>query len=140
MLTSGGEIGAIYKAYDAELKNVTFTDEIGVNGSAATSGGSNKWMYGKPYAASNNFIYLMPDSLCADIAKRTFSDCKMVAHKRRSPNYYVFDTDALDSGVKTYLTPVTRSDLNDYLKTGVGADTVLALSCPAEYSAVIIFR
>ena len=96
-----------------------------------------------PYASSLNYIYLLPYSKSSDaktLAKSNFNDCKMVAHKRRSPNYYVYDQSEVKSNGKSYLTPVTRSDLNDYMKTGAGADTVLVLSCPSEYSAVIIFR
>ena len=116
---------------------------MGVNGAAAPSGGAQKWMHGMPYASSLNYIYLLPYSKSSDaktLAKSNFNDCKMVAHKRRSPNYYVYDQSAVKSNGKSYLTPVTRSDLNDYMKTGAYADTVLVLSCPSEYSAVIIFR
>ena len=143
-LTPTGEFGKVYLAYDASAANhISFIDEMGVNGAAAPSGGAQKWMHGMPYASSLNYIYLLPYSKSSDaktLAKSNFNDCKMVAHKRRSPNYYVYDQSAVKSNGKSYLTPVTRSDLNDYMKTGAGADTVLVLSCPSEYSAVIIFR
>lgn len=134
-----GEFATVYKAYDAKSNSVTFTDEVGISGAANPSGGNIKWIYGKPYAAANNFVYMIPDSLSGDMSARSLTDCKMVAHKRRTPHYYIFDTENLNRK-NMPVTAVNRTELRDYVNTAAEADTILVLSYPAEYSAVIIFR
>lgn len=138
-LNLDGEFGNVYKAYDAATNKVTFTDETGVQGAKASSGGSVKWIYGMPYAAANNYVYMIPYSKIADIDSLSFADCKMVAHKRRAPQYYVYDTKN-NNRVDSVVTSVERNELKDYINTGSSADTVLAFSYPSEYSAVVIFR
>lgn len=134
-----GEFGTVYKAYDAATKSVTFTDDIGVQGSVAKSGGSMKWIYGKPYTAASNYVYMIPYSKTGSMESCSFEDCKMVAHKRRTPQYYVYDLQNYDR-IKGVLTSVDRTELKDYINTGDSADTVLVLSYPSLYSAIIIFR
>lgn len=134
-----GEFGIVYKSYDAAAKSVTFTDDIGVQGSVAKSGGSIKWIYGKPYTAASNYVYMIPYSKTGSMESCSFEDCKMVAHKRRTPQYYVYDTQNYDR-IKGVLTSVERTELKDYMNTGDSADTVLVLSYPSLYSAIIIFR
>ena len=143
-----GEFGTVYRAYDAKNDKVIFydtedetkrADEMGVNGTASKSGSGLKWTYGKPYVAANNYVYLIPYSKSADMSECSFLDCKMIAHKRRTPLYYVYDKENY-SRLKNVLTPVEISELKDYVNTGDSADTVLALSYPSLYSAIIIFR
>ncbi len=136
--TLGGAVGTVYKVYDGTADKVMFTDLSSLTGTAASSSNAPKMFYGKAFAAGSTYVYILPESKLDTIDKAVIADCKMVAAKRRTLNCYVYDKSAdKDRG---YFTAVPREDINDYLSTGVGADTVLAVTYASEYSAVVVFR
>lgn len=136
--TLGGAVGTVYKAYDGTADKVMFTDSSSLTGTAASTSNAPKMFYGKAFAAGSIYVYILPESKLDTIDKAAIADCKMVAAKRRTLNCYVYDKSAdKDRG---YFTSVPREDINDYLSTGAGADTVLAVAYASEYSAVVVFR
>lgn len=140
--TYGGEIGSIYKAYDAKTDTVLFNDSCSIDGNYSGTGPSYgttpRWLSGRAYSAGSSYIYLLPESRADLIEESGLSDCKMVAIKRRQPGIYVYDTKK--SKDREFLTAVSRDSVNDYLNTGAGADRLLVSTYPAEYTAIIIFR
>lgn len=136
--TLGGAVGTVYKAYDGTADKVMFTDSSSLTGAATSTGNAPKMFYGKAFASGSIYVYVLPESKLDTIDKAVLADCKMVAAKRRTLNCYVYDKSAdKDRG---YFTSVPREDINDYLNTGEGADTVLAVAYASEYSAVVVFR
>ena len=95
-------------------------------------------IHGRVLCSGNTYLYILPESKADTIESATFADTKVVAVKRRQPNYYIYDTSK--SKDREFLTSVTRDSVNDYLNTGLEADRVLISSYQSEYSAIIIFR
>lgn len=140
--TFGGEIGSIYKAYDAD-DGVLFEDACSISGGNAGTGPSYgttpRWLHGRAYAAGSSYIYLLPESQAGMIGEADFTDCKVVAVKRRQPSVYVYDT-SKSKQKDDFIETVSIDSVNDYLNCGSGADRILVSSYPAEYSAIVIFR
>lgn len=136
--TYGGEISVLYRAYDAQNDKVLFTDACSIVGAAEPTGNSPKMIHGRVLCSGNTYLYILPESKADTIESATFADTKVVAVKRRQPNYYIYDTSK--SKDREFLTSVTRDSVNDYLNTGLEADRVLISSYQSEYSAIIIFR
>ena len=140
--TLGGEIGSVYKAYDAVRNKVLFKDACSISGdndgTGPSYGTTPRWLYGKAYAAGSSYVYLLPESKYDNIERADFTDCKVVAAKRRQPAVYVYDTTS--SKKKDFLTPVSIDSINDYLNCGSAADKILVSSYPSEYSAIVIFK
>ena len=136
--TYGGEISVLYRAYDAKNDKVLFTDACSIVGAAEPTGNSPKMIHGRVLCSGNTYLYILPESKADTIESATFADTKVVAVKRRQPNYYIYDTSK--SKDREFLTSVTRDSVNDYLNTGLEADRVLISSYQSEYSAIIIFR
>lgn len=136
--TYSGEIGSLYKAYDAKSDSVLFTDSCSLSGGTTGTSNAAKWFHGRAYSAGASYVYVLPESKADLIDEAALSDCKMTAVKRRQAQYYVYDT--TESKDKDFLTAVTNDSVNDYLNTGAGADKVLVSTYASEYSAVVIFR
>lgn len=140
--TFGGEIGSIFKAYDAKSNTVCFDDVCGIDGKNNETGPSYgttpRWLYGRAYSAGSSYVYLLPESKSNMIENADFKDCKVVAVKRRQPGVYVYDT--TKSKKSDFITQVSIDSISDYLNCNSAADRILVSSYPAEYSAIVIFK
>ena len=140
--TFGGEIGSIFKAYDAKSNTVCFDDVCAIDGKNNETGPSYgttpRWLYGRAYSAGSSYVYLLPESKSNMIENADFKDCKVVAVKRRQPGVYVYDT--TKSKKSDFITQVSIDSISDYLNCNSAADRILVSSYPAEYSAIVIFK